>query len=391
MHACDGQNAAMTDQTPSSSPLPPPLVAALDGAARTAFSVSAGTPGAVVGVQTPEGRWIEPFGVADPATGTAMTSRTHLRIGSVTKTFVATILLQLVQAGDLDLATTVDRYVADVPGGDRITLALLATMRSGLANYTSDPDFAGRVMADPTAPHAPAEMIAAGLAQSPVFAPDERFEYSNTNYIILGEVLEQVTGRSLPDLVGERILGPLGMTATSWPGESPDLPEPYAQGFTLSFPGATPDQPVNATHFNPGWAGAAGALVSTVEDLLPYARALATGDGLLEPATQARRLDSLRAAPALGEPYRYGIGLIAMAGWVGHSGDIPGYRAAVYHHPEIDTSLVVLTSSDIVAGRCTGPVQAIAVPSDARCLSPTSRMFDAVSAVVGRPTISPEA
>jgi len=364
-------------------------VADLERAAAAAFVEAAGTPGAVVGAQTPDGRWIGTFGVADPATGAAMTSSTHLRIGSVTKTFVATVLLQLVQAGDLALDDTVDTYVPGIPGGDVITVELLATMRSGLANYTADPEFAGRVLADPMATHTPAEMIAAGLAQSPNFAPDERFEYSNTNYILIGEILEQVTGQPVEELLAERVLVPLGLPATCWPGDSTDLPAPYAQGFTLSFPGATPDNPVNATHFNPSWAGAAGALVSTVEDLLPYSRALVTGQGLLEPATHTRRVDSLRAAPALGDSVVYGLGLMGIDGWLGHSGDIPGYRAAVYHHPEIDTSLVVLTSSDIVSGRCPEAVAATGIPTDAPCASPTTRIFDAVSAVLGRPTTTP--
>lgn len=232
-------------------------------------------------------------------------------------------------------------------------------------------------------------MIAAGFAHSPVFAPDEQFAYSNTNYVLLGQVLAQVTGRPLGELLGERILDPLGLSATSWPGDATELPAPYAQGFTLSFPGGTRDHPVNATHFNPAWADAAGALVSTVEDLVPYSRALVTGEGLLDPAAHEQRLGSLRAAPALGPTVTYGIGLMSIDGWLGHSGDIPGYRAAVYHHPEIATSLVVVTTSDIVCGRCPEPIAAVTIPTDAPCCSPTTRLFDAVSAVLGRPSATP--
>lgn len=366
-----------------------PLVDDLDRAAQAAFDLSAGTPGAVVGVRTDAGTWFGTYGTADPDTGARMTSGTHLRIGSVTKTFTATLLLQMVESGHLSLDDPIATFVPDVPGGDSITLGLLATMRSGLANYTSVPAFATRIVADPSAPHNPDEMIAAGLADSPVFAPDERFEYSNTNYILVGRVLEQVSGKPFSALLAERILGPLGLTTTWWPGDSSELPQPFARGFTLAIPSDPPGEPLDATDFNPSWGGAAGALVSTAEDLLEYSRALATGDGLLNAGTQAVRMDSFGPAPTLGEGVTYGLGLMCIGGWIGHSGDIPGYRASCYHHPESATSLVVLTATDIVAGRCPEAMAPVTIASDAACMSPTARIFDAVSEVLGHPSATP--
>ncbi len=366
--------------------LEPTTATMLDAAARQAFDASAGTPSAVVGVRTADGTWIGAYGLAHPAAGVAMTADTHLRIGSVTKTFTATLLLQAVAAGDLTLEDTIDRYRDDVPNGERITLGMLAGMRSGLANYTDDPALAGRILADPAAPFTDEEMIGVGLANSPVSEPDRRFAYCNTNYLLLGRVLEQVTGTPFDVLLAERILDPLGLTETWWPGESIDLPSPYAQGFTLLLPGGSPEHPVNTTHVNPSWAGAAGALVSTVGDMLTYARALVTGDGLLDADMQARRLASLRPAPAFGAAFTYGIGLIGAGGWIGHSGDTPGYRSSVYHHLEIDTSLVVLTGSDIASGGCPEAMASVSIPGGGPCLAGTNRIFGAVSEALGQPT-----
>lgn len=371
------------------SPLAASVTAPIDATAQAAFAACAGTPGAVVGVRTTDGTWTAAYGLADPDAGTAMTTDVHLRIGSVTKTFVATVLLQLVAEGRVTLDVPITEFVDDVADGDRITLGLLASMRSGIANYLASAPFVGRVVADPTAAFAPDEMVAAGLSVPASFAPDAAFEYSNTNYILLGLVVEQVTGEDIGSLLRTRIFEPLGLSGTSWPGDSATLPPPSARGFTASVPPATPDHPVDTTGWNPSWGGAAGALISTVDDLLGLGRALVTGDGLLDAAAQAARLRSFRPAPGLGPNVAYGLGLMAIDGWIGHSGDIPGYRAAVYHHPSEDTTLVVLTSSDIVAGRCPAAMAAVTIATDAACKAPTARIFDDVATALGIPTETP--
>jgi len=373
----------------ATAPLAATAVEPLDAAARAAFADCTGAPGAVVGVRTPAGTWTTAYGLADPDAGTPMTTDVHLRIGSVTKTFVATVLLQLVAEGHLSLEAPIADFVDDVPSGDQISLGLLASMRSGIANYLASAPFVGRVVADPTAAFSPTEMVEAGLSVPASFAPDAAFEYSNTNFILLGLVLEQVTGDDLGVLLRSRIFEPLGLSATSWPGDSAALPEPSARGFTVSVPPATPDHPVDTTAWNPSWGGAAGALISTVDDLLTYGRALVTGQGLLDDAAQAARLRSFRPAPGLGPNVDYGVGLMAIDGWIGHSGDIPGYRAATYHRPASDTTLVVLTNSDIVAGRCPAPMAATTIATDAVCKAPTARIFDDVATALGIPTETP--
>jgi len=358
----------------------------LAAAAQQAFDLSAGTPGVVVGVANGADTWFGSYGQADA--DTAITPETRLRIGSVTKSVTGTILLQFVESGAIGLDEQLSTYVPDVAEG--LTVRMLATMRSGIADYTADPALVAQIIADPTAPRTSAEVIAAGLAAPRLFAPDAQFAYSNTNYVILGSLLEQVSGTPFATLLGDRVLTPLGLAETWWPGDSSSMPDPFARGYTLVFPGATPETPVDTTGFNPAWAGTAGALVSTAKDMLIFARALGTG-ALLSAETHAMRIASLAEAPALGPGVDYGIGLMRISGWIGHSGHIPGYRAACYYHPPSDVAVVVLTAGDIVAGNCPDGFASASIPTDAACMSPTARVFDAVSQALGHPSTTPTA
>jgi len=364
--------------------MPTPLPESeLAEAVAAAFDLCAGTPGAVVGVQAAAGTWFGTYGNADP--DSPITAQTHLRIGSVTKTFTATMLLQFVEQGLVSLDDPVSMHL---PNTTDITVRLLATMRSGIADYTADPGLVQSIIADPTAVHTCDEVIAVGLALPRAFAPDAQFAYSNTNYAILGKVLEQVSGQDYATLLDERIGKPLGLANTSWPGESGHLPTPFARGYTLVFPGATAEHPVDTTDFNPCWASAAGALVSTGQDLLTYATALGTGE-LLSPQIHAMRVASLADASALGAGVEYGIGWMSISGWIGHSGHIPGYRAACYYHPEAQVAVVVLTAGDIVAGQCPPGFGGASIATESPCMAATARIFDVVTEVLGHPSNTP--
>src|SRR4029450_3539967 len=137
---------------------------------------------------------------------------------------------------------------------------------------------------------APKELVAIGVAESPLYEPGASFNYSNTNTVLLGMVIEKVTGKPVGQVFREQIFDPLKLRNTSWPGDSVGMPRPYAQGFTLQGDFAKPDAPSNATHWNPSWGWTAGELISDIDDLLVYARALGTGHGLLGAASQTERL-----------------------------------------------------------------------------------------------------
>ncbi len=157
----------------------------------------------------------------------------------------------------------------------------MANMTNGIASYTFDEQFVDELFSDPERVWTPEELAQVGIEDSPAFDPGTEFQYSNTNTVLLGLVLEQVTGKPIGELYRERIIEPLGLRETSFPDGDPSLPSPHARGYTLQ--GQSDGEPVDATDWNPSWGWTAGGMISTVEDMLVYGRALGTGEGLLPP------------------------------------------------------------------------------------------------------------
>src|SRR4051812_19515286 len=220
-------------------------------------------PGTIVGVQrdgqTP---WVLARGVANLQTQRRMRPDSHFRIGSVTKSFVTTLVLRLAQDGRLSLDDPVSRYVAGVPNGDAITLRQLANMTSGLADVFANQQFSIDYLTGET--FAPARLVELGLEVPPVFAPGTGWSYSNTNTDLLGLVIERVTGQPLAAALRRSVFRPLRMGSSSLPSE-PRLPKPFSYGYTHQ----TLNQRLgDATYNTPTATWAAGGMVSTVRDLL---------------------------------------------------------------------------------------------------------------------------
>ncbi|MGD9653306.1 MAG: serine hydrolase domain-containing protein, partial [Candidatus Dadabacteria bacterium] len=184
-------------------------------------------PGAIVGVWR-EGRppYVRAFGVQDTATGEPMTTDLHMRIGSNSKAFVATCILILADQGKLDLDDPIDLYVEGVPNGSLITLRQLAQMRSGLYNYAADLDLAQ----EPFRQWTQQELLEISFSHPPLFAPGSAFDYSNANTVLLGLVVEKVSGQALGSFIEENILEPLGLTHTVFPAGA-EIPSPHSHGY----------------------------------------------------------------------------------------------------------------------------------------------------------------
>jgi D-alanyl-D-alanine carboxypeptidase len=148
-------------------------------------------------------------------------------------------------------------------------------------------------------------------------------------------------------------------------------------GFTLQGDTATPDHPSNATHWNPSWGGAAGEIISDMSDLLTYGRALGTGQGLLRPVTQAERLRSFPGEAG------YGIAMGCVDGWVGHTGELPGYNTSLFYDTTTDTTVVVQANSDIASGDCPQSPTLSDDPRTLVCSAPATRIFVALSTALG--------
>jgi D-alanyl-D-alanine carboxypeptidase len=302
---------------------------------------AANAPGAIVGVWQPgKPAYVGTFGVRDTATGVPMSPKLYMRIGSVTKTFTVTALLQLVDQGKVSLDDPISKYVDGVIEGDRITLRQLATMRSGLVNYTVTEPFDHALTENPYQAWTPPQLLAFSIGGPLEFQPGEGFRYSNTNTILLGLVIEKVSGQPIGDYMAAHIMRPLGMRQTSFPA-STEFPRPHAHGYTRP----TPTTPVtDATAWNPTWTWSAGQMISTLADLHRWAPVLVTGKGVLSPGIARERAASV-AGPA--NPITYGIGLFQAGGWVGHNGSLPGYQTLTLYRPETKTTIVAFINSDV--------------------------------------------
>jgi len=359
---------------------------ALNAALEKSFEES-GAPGVVAAVQTPEYTWVETRGVADRTSEEPMTPDVHQRIGSVTKTFTVSLLLQAAAQGLLSLDDTIDQYVEGIPNGDSITLRQMASMTSGIASYTFNEQFLNDLFSDPERVWKPEELVQFGIADSPAFDPGTEFQYSNTNTVLLGLVLQQVSGKPIGDLYREQIIEPLGLQQTSFPNTDPSLPDPHAQGYTLQ--GQDDAEIGNATDWNPSWGWTAGAMISTLDDLLIYGRALGSGEGLLPPEQQAERLDSFPSdeVPPNTADRAYGLGLGREYGWLGHTGELPGYNTAVYYNPGLNATVVVEVNSDIPSGECPedNPTMTDAPQDGIPCADPAVRILGGLAEALGRP------
>ena len=171
-------------------------------------------PGAVVLLRTPQGEFAINYGTTQLGVNTPPSADTYFRIASNTKTMTAAIIMQLAQEGKLSLGDPVSKYVSGVPNGDNITIAELLEMRSGLFNYTSAPEFSAVLDRDPTKVWTPDELLAIAFKHPANAPPDTAFEYNNTNYGLLGLVVEKVDGRPLATAMQDRLFRPLGMTST---------------------------------------------------------------------------------------------------------------------------------------------------------------------------------
>lgn len=321
---------------------------------------SLGVPGAIVYVEYPgKGTWAATLGTSNVATRAPMRLDSHMRVGSITKTFTGTVILQLAEEGQLGLDDPVARYQPLVPNGKHITIRELLNMTSGLFNYTEDDGFDKMLLAQPSRVWQPKELLAIAFQHPPYFAPGQDFHYSNTNTILLGLIAEQITGKTLAEEFQQRIFTPLEMNATSFPAPTLALlPDPHPQGYASKASGECPAKPAasgeqgtnpgnqpgllcNVTDFNPSWGWAAGAAISTLHDLRIWARALATGT-LLNEAMQKERL----TWNPFEQNASYGLAIFDVSGFLGHNGALPGFQSFMGYRPDKDATVIVLTNLD---------------------------------------------
>ena len=273
-----------------------------------------GLPGTIAEVRDGGRRWFGTAGVADLGTGRLRQQRDRFRIGSTTKTFVATVMLQLAAEHKVGLDDPVERWLPSV--GTTATVRQLLGQTSGIFNYVQDPELLATYVGPAFMEHrfdsvTPEQLVRIAMAHPPVFEPGTDWAYSNTNYVLAGMIIERATGRTLATEVTRRIIRPLGLTGTSMPvGDDSSISGPHGRHYSkLLVP--DPDARVyDVTEMNPSWGWGAGNMISTTDDLATYFRALLAGR-LLPPAQQREMFTTVPTHGWL-DNSTYGLGVASV-------------------------------------------------------------------------------
>lgn len=323
------------------------LQGALDGAV-----ADTDVPGSVARVTTPTCQWRGAAGAGNIESMTPLQGGELFRLGSVTKTFTAAAVLALVAEGKLSLDDHVNDYVDGVPFGDRMTLRQVLDHTAGLNDYTRYDSFWEAAFAEPEKVWTPQEIIAVATQEPPAFEPGEGWMYSSTGAIIAGVAVESASGMPLADYMRTAVFEPLGLEHTYLDtGGEPPVPG-LVHGYSRQEDGSLSDS-TSLSHIS--WAWAAGAGVSSADDLTTFFHGLLGGE-LLGPAELAEMTAFVPSDEAFfPKCHGYGLSLMscddALGPMVGHGGATWGFKAASFHVTARDTMLTVMTNEDSDAVR----------------------------------------
>ena len=333
----DGQQAVPEASfSPATSRILQAIIASAYGAANL--------PGLNVGVWVPGlGSYIQALGVSDLATAAPLRLDDRFRIASITKTFTATVILQLVDQQKISLNDRLARYITGIPYGDQITIDQLLAMTSGAYEFLDDSAFVTAYVKNPLLPFSLSQLIAIIQQNKPLFPPGTNIAYDDSGYYLLGAIAEKVSDLSLPQLIAEKIAQPLGLSETSYPA-TPGMPAPFSRGYLVEAASFR-----DVTDSNPAVPAGAGAMISSLLDLKVWVKALATGT-LLTPATQGRRLETKLLTQTSQLTIRYGLGIASFNGFLGHDGSIFGYGSTAIYLPAKDATIVAVGNAGGIAG-----------------------------------------
>ena len=309
--------------------------------------VAAGAPGAILFIREGDRTTRLVAGLGDVTRHTPMRTNNHFKIASLTKTYTAAVVLQLVAEGKLALDDTVEQRLPGlIPNGNKIIIRQLLNHTSGLAEFENDPRYLKPYLAGNFAYRwTPRQLVRMGVSHKPTFAPGRGFSYSNTNYVVAQLIVERATGRTLGAELKRRIFAPLHLDETSFPTK-PGLPSPYAHGYMLlGKPPAT-----DVTGLSPSLAPGSGGIVSTAEEIADFYSALLSGRVLRPAQLKAMKtLVSERTGKTIktGSGYGLGIGRLGSScgGW-GHSGELPGYDVSPAFSEDGKHQVVLMINHD---------------------------------------------
>lgn len=304
-------------------------------------------PGVAVSITGPKGDYAKAYGLGKiVAAKTPMNLLGHVRIGSITKMITALAVFQQVDAGKLSLDDKLDKFVDGVPAGDLITIQHMMMMRSGVYEYTQNGRFQLKSYLTPSFKWNQQDALKLIRSNPSRFTPGEKYDYADSNYVLLGLVLEKLTGETHEDVI-ELVIDELGLTESHYPlgntAAGTKLPAPVIYGYRQNPIGAQ-YPPQDTTVCNPEMFGASGAIVSTVGDLQILGQKLRDG-ALLTPETRKLRDTTFVSVPYTYEgptEFGYGMGILKFGDWLGHGGSVPGYTTSCMFHPETGAVISVV-------------------------------------------------
>lgn len=318
-------------------------------------------PATLIGIWDDRGHsFVRALGYADLRRNVRLTPADHFRIGSNTKTFVISVLLQLVAEKKLRLDDPLSRFRLGVaiPNGNHITVRQVCQMRSGLFEAYDTPQFA-RLDWKVPANFSPRMLVAWAVQNKPYFPPGKGYRYSNTNYLLLGMIVESLTKDSVGNQIRKRLLQPFGLRQTFFP-RTQAMPSPWARGYELDAHGNW----IDVSNTVPvAFMGSAGEMISDMTDIRHWIKLYATGKA----SGASTYKDLIDCIPFLGNT-GFGLGITCSAGWYGYTGALPGYNTADYYSPS--TGLTVLAWIDYQAKEPVEGVASVMVRDIARILTP---------------------
>ena len=290
------------------------------------------------------GVWVNGRPLVTGALGSALpgvraTRKVHFRVGNVTEAFTTTLLLRLVDEGKVSLDDPVSDWFPRLKRASLVTLRMLATSTSGYADYVTSKQFVKAFAANQYRQWSQMSLVRIGTGLRPVFAPGTNWAFSDTNFVLLGLILEKITGKPLVVALRQRILNPLGLSQTTLPSNA-NMRSPVMHAYTPERGGHLEE----TTFWNPSWTGFAGGMTSALSDMGKWARAMGTGS-LLSPASHALQVgpENVGLGP-LKPDFYYGMGVIVSKGWVATNPQLVGYTGTVSYFPAKKIAVVMFSA-----------------------------------------------
>ncbi|WP_250575007.1 serine hydrolase domain-containing protein [Nonomuraea sediminis] len=311
--------------------------------------VDSGFVGVSLRVHDERGEWVGSAGAAELGGAAKPPTNGHVRIGSNTKTFTATLVLQLVAEGKIELDTPAAHYLPEFGLDERITVRMLLQHTSGVFNFSGEVDNDGTVTLGIPIPYSttgkewvdnrlktyqPEELVRLALSKPARFEPGTGWSYSNTNYVLARLLIEKVTGRSVAEEMRRLILEPLGLSGTVVPDASPEIPEPYAHAY-YRYEDAGEQKTIDITRHNPSWISGGGDMISTAQDLHTFISALMGGKLLPAPLLAEMCTPHPTGIPNM--DYGLGVFVVKTDGGgtvISHNGATVGHAALMYSTPD---------------------------------------------------------